>query len=321
MSIRDPQYKPSLGIVCGLCKKSKTASEFNRNCSKKTGFQYRCRCCEKKIRDENRLKRNKQKRLHYACNKRKISDERKEKYRTTRGIASHLFESSKRRAFKQNVPFTLKKNWVEHLVREVDSCPLTGRRFNFGTGFSTSESRTLDKLVPSVGYIPSNTFLISHKANTIKNNGSLEDLNALIRHLQQMLGMQTFCWKEKIRHFQWETQIISYEKNGCRTTLNKAMRAEAKKRAQKKNLAFDLLNSDVEIPLLCPVSQVKLTKGTARQTDCSPSLDRIINNKGYSPDNVQVVSYKVNRMKSDCSLEELQCVAKNWQTLQGEQHV
>lgn len=39
--------------------------------------------------------------------------------------------------------------------------------------------------------------------------------------------------------------------------------------------------------------------------DASPSVDRINPHLGYVPGNVQVISYKANSMKRNCTMEEL----------------
>jgi hypothetical protein len=44
--------------------------------------------------------------------------------------------------------------------------------------------------------------------------------------------------------------------------------------------------------------------------DNSPTLDRIVNERGYVPGNVLVVSFKVNRMKQNATVEELETVAR-----------
>ena len=38
----------------------------------------------------------------------------------------------------------------------------------------------------------------------------------------------------------------------------------------------------------------------------SPSLDRLDNNKGYTKENISVISYKANRIKNDASFEEIE---------------
>jgi hypothetical protein len=44
--------------------------------------------------------------------------------------------------------------------------------------------------------------------------------------------------------------------------------------------------------------------------DNYPTLDRWDNAKGYVPGNVFVISWRANRIKWDCSLVELEAVAK-----------
>ena len=45
--------------------------------------------------------------------------------------------------------------------------------------------------------------------------------------------------------------------------------------------------------------------------DNSPSLDRIDSSKGYTPDNVWVISRRANIIKHDATLEELLLISKN----------
>lgn len=42
----------------------------------------------------------------------------------------------------------------------------------------------------------------------------------------------------------------------------------------------------------------------------APSLDRFDNAKGYTPENIVVISSRANRLKSNASLEELQAIVK-----------
>ena len=83
----------------------------------------------------------------------------------------------------------------------------------------------------------------------------------------------------------------------------------AKNRAKKKGIAFNLDLEDIEIPDRCPVLGLPLALAHDRPNGCSPSLDRIDPAKGYTKGNVQVVSYRANRLKADASLLELCAVA------------
>lgn len=84
----------------------------------------------------------------------------------------------------------------------------------------------------------------------------------------------------------------------------------AKVRAKKKGLEFDIEPSDIVIPEYCPVfSWIKLEVGKGRVNKGSPSLDRIDNSRGYTKDNIAVISYYANSIKQDSNSKELRLLA------------
>lgn len=91
--------------------------------------------------------------------------------------------------------------------------------------------------------------------------------------------------------------------------------ASIKYRAKKAGMEFSLTREDIQIPEKCPVFGIPLKfelrrgKGLSEK-DCRPSVDRIDNSKGYTKDNIVVVSYRANRIKSDATITELEAVAK-----------
>ena len=91
----------------------------------------------------------------------------------------------------------------------------------------------------------------------------------------------------------------------------------ARRRAKVSGLEFTITEADLFIPEKCPVLGITLTYGLGRGNgqslkvrDTRASLDRIDNTKGYTPDNVIVVSFRANRIKSDAMIDELLKVAK-----------
>jgi hypothetical protein len=79
-------------------------------------------------------------------------------------------------------------------------------------------------------------------------------------------------------------------------------------RAKKKGLPFDLTLEDVLIPEFCPVFGIPLIMRAGKFNDNSPSLDRIIPEKGYVKGNVIIMSYRANRIKCHASLAELKAI-------------
>lgn len=88
------------------------------------------------------------------------------------------------------------------------------------------------------------------------------------------------------------------------------MLRNAKMRARRKHLAFDITAQDIKIPKLCPVLKKAFTFGAARSTPLSPSLDRIDPRKGYVRGNIVVISLRANQIKSDASYADVLAVAR-----------
>lgn len=84
-----------------------------------------------------------------------------------------------------------------------------------------------------------------------------------------------------------------------------SMLKEARKRAKRDALPFEINKADIITPKYCPILGIPLQIGIGTRSDNSPSLDKIIPNRGYVKGNIQVISYRANRFKSDASLEEL----------------
>jgi hypothetical protein len=83
-----------------------------------------------------------------------------------------------------------------------------------------------------------------------------------------------------------------------------ALLESSRNSARAKGLDHLLKKSDIIIPEHCPVFGYKLKAGG---TDFnSMSLDRLDNDIGYLVGNVNVVSMKANRLKSNASIEELE---------------
>lgn len=82
----------------------------------------------------------------------------------------------------------------------------------------------------------------------------------------------------------------------------------AKQRARKKGVEFDLTVADVEMPTHCPLLGLELERGGDREN--SPALDRLDSSKGYTPDNVWIISYRANRIKNDATLAELEMIVE-----------
>lgn len=78
--------------------------------------------------------------------------------------------------------------------------------------------------------------------------------------------------------------------------------------AKKRNIPFDLKPSDIDligIPITCPVLGIPIYFHREMVKDDSISFDRIDSTKGYTVDNLIVVSYRANKLKSNATLDEM----------------
>ena len=75
----------------------------------------------------------------------------------------------------------------------------------------------------------------------------------------------------------------------------------AKRRASEKGREFSLTLEDIVVPDVCPVFGIPFEDNTIY----AASLDRIDSTKGYTKDNIQVLSSRANTLKNNASLEEL----------------
>lgn len=90
------------------------------------------------------------------------------------------------------------------------------------------------------------------------------------------------------------------------SNYNKVMLMNAKQRAKRFDLEFDITADDIVVPSVCPVLGIPLIIGLDKRNDNSPSLDRFDNLLGYTKANIRVISYRANSIKRDATAEEFE---------------
>jgi len=88
--------------------------------------------------------------------------------------------------------------------------------------------------------------------------------------------------------------------------------------AKKRNIHFDLTTADIDdlgIPLTCPILKIPIFFHRGHVKDDSISFDRIDSSKGYIKDNIVIISYRANKLKSDATLEEMEAIVEFYQQL------
>lgn len=81
---------------------------------------------------------------------------------------------------------------------------------------------------------------------------------------------------------------------------------QSKRSARNKELEHSIKISDIIIPDICPYLNIPLTRTQGQGIVwTNASIDRIDNTKGYSKNNIQIISRLANSMKRDVSIEQL----------------
>ena len=138
-----------------------------------------------------------------------------------------------------------------------------------------------------------------------------KDLELFSRDSQGKLGRKSRC-KECIAESikKWRSQPHVQERN--RTVVKKyeanhperKLLYSARDRAKRDGLLCTITVEDIVIPKICPVFGIILERGTRKEHDFAPSLDRIDPSFGYILTNIAIISDRANRIKNDGTAEE-----------------
>lgn len=105
-------------------------------------------------------------------------------------------------------------------------------------------------------------------------------------------------------------EILAKRKRSKRKNKEAVLWRSARERSIKHGLSFTIKVEDIVIPATCPILKIPLFVQGGKVGPNSPSLDRIIPDSGYIPENIQVISYLANTMKSNATPEQLLNFAK-----------
>lgn len=233
--------------------------------------------------------------------------------------------------------FTLE--YIKSLVTTY--CPVFGIPLQYGGGDQCDNSATIDAIIHNKGHIKGNLKMISKKANTIKNNSTMEEMEMLINALQKwkppivddkitkpnrMKGIQTYkedthkdcslCKEKKslnMFHKSNSATLLGISNRCIRCTALSSMIKNAKQRCKISERKIDIddnyLLKLTRGLVCCPVLGIEMVfGGTGSIQDNSASIDRFDTTQGYIKGNVWIISYKANRMKSDATIDDIKKV-------------
>ncbi len=158
---------------CCKCQIIKPATAFHKSKKDKSGLAGYCKPCSSK----NRAEWGKE-------NRDNTTAVAKEWVHTW--PVSSMLSRAKRRAIVRDVVFAISAQDITI----PPYCPVLGVKLTWRGDYDDEgprpgprpSSATLDRIVPSLGYVPGNVRVISHRANTIKNDATADELEAVARY-------------------------------------------------------------------------------------------------------------------------------------------
>jgi hypothetical protein len=78
----------------------------------------------------------------------------------------------------------------------------------------------------------------------------------------------------------------------------------ARSRSKQFGIQIDIDIKDIVVPEFCPVLGIKLSVDGNKNN--SPSLDKMIPERGYTKGNVKVISWRANWIKNNATPEEIE---------------
>jgi hypothetical protein len=175
---------------CTRCKIEKPLESYSKDKNRKDGRYPVCKECQSKAAKERyasdpkfaqkaRDKRQKYLKTH----REEVNRKHKERYhsRKAKDPIGQMLVAVKRRATRDNLPYNL----TPEMINIPTHCPVLGMELMFNKGQAEDNSPSIDKLVPSLGYVEGNISIISYRANMLKSNASLEEMKALYEWFKQ----------------------------------------------------------------------------------------------------------------------------------------
>lgn len=198
-----------------------------------------------------------------------------------------LFNGAKARANRERIPFSIAP---EDIVIP-DVCPIFKTKFTIGKKLFLLDSPSLDKIIPELGYVPGNIAVMSWRANSIKSTGTVEQH----RRIAEWAISPKNC--------------VQIHPNTETKSIRKMLLRKSKERAVRDGLDFNLVLDDIFVPSVCPILNISISQGKGKLWMGSPSLDRLDPKAGYTPENINVISYKANKLKNSGTAEEHEKIA------------
>lgn len=118
-------------------------------------------------------------------------------------------------------------------------------------------------------------------------------------------------WRKRVsENEEKRKQYGAREKEYYDKNIARYLWTRARNRSREEGVEFNIKPEDIEIPDLCPIRLIPMTRHRQKVEGDSYSLDRVDSSLGYVKGNVRVISFRANVAKNDLTIEEVERLLK-----------
>jgi hypothetical protein len=168
-------------ILCKGCDQELPKEFFAVDKKRSTGRRYKCRACS-----AAEFKRWQQT-PGYAKRLTREFEERAALKQTDprRRWAAMALGNAKKRAKQRDLPFDITLDWL--IEAATDRCPLLDIELKYDNTASLHDSAAVDRIDSARGYTPDNCWVVSMKANRIKSDATVAEIEAVAQAMRLMM--------------------------------------------------------------------------------------------------------------------------------------
>jgi hypothetical protein len=184
---------------CPRCDKDKIYDDFYVCKRSKDGRRTYCKLCSAEIRANSKEYRDEYNKSYFKKNKKKIhevmkiyhddhKDEIMEYHReygrnlTRNRPEYNIFYRVKSRAKHRGILFNIELSDI--IIPEF--CPVLGIKIICSGEKPRPNSPSIDRIIPSLGYVRGNIRIISNRANTLKSDATVEEMELILLDLRRI---------------------------------------------------------------------------------------------------------------------------------------
>ena len=153
----------TINKICTSCKEKLNKKNFRKIIrSNWIGFYSQCKICESSLM----------------------------KVKYSQNPIPQMLSNAKIRAKQKGVDFNLTSKYLKKIFPKNNKCPITGLNFQFGykdkEKINKNNSPSLDRIIPSKGYVEGNVMVISDLMNRMKQDSTYEDIEKLYNFYKKL---------------------------------------------------------------------------------------------------------------------------------------